>query len=203
MADKKKKNNNNSHDKLNFDESQSAMTTTSTANGTTANETTTNTTNGSKTSSNPMSTLHAAARKFPATEIPSSIIQSLINPTPTTTHQQPSLPRIISATSSDIRRRISQFGNDLRVLGQVFGEDRHGSLQTAERFRQVYAMFHEVAQGVLSELDEFDRLNGIVESEGVGEIGNGREIGNQNGDEEEKNNGMGEREPNGETRNGT
>lgn len=67
----------------------------------------------------------------------------------------------------------------------------------------MYAMFHEVAQGVLSELDEFDRLNGIVESEGVGEIGNGRERGNQNGDEEEKNNGMGEREPNGETRNGT
>ncbi|EGZ68040.1 hypothetical protein NEUTE2DRAFT_32822, partial [Neurospora tetrasperma FGSC 2509] len=198
-------NNNNSHDKLNFDEShQSAMTTTSTANGTTANETTTNTTNGSNTSSNPASTLHAAARKIPATEIPSSIFQSLTKPTPTTTHQQPSLPRTLSATSSDIRRRISQFGNDLRVLGQVFGEDvnRYGSLQTAERFRQVYATFVEVSQGVLSELDEFDRLDGMVEGEGWGEIGDVRERGDQNGDEEEKNNGMGEREPNGEMRNG-
>lgn len=100
-------------------------------------------------------------------------------------------------------RRISQFGNDLRVLGQVFGEDRYGSLQTAERFRQVYARFVEVAQGMLSELDEFDRLNGIVESEEMGEIGDVRERGDQNRDEEEKNNGMGEREPNGEMRNGT
>lgn len=88
-------------------------------------------------------------------------------------------------------------------MGQVFGEDRYGSLQTAERFRQVYARFVEVAQGMLSELDEFDRLNGIVESEEMGEIGDVRERGDQNRDEEEKNNGMGEREPNGEMRNGT